>query len=32
MINVIAPDPNIFFWIAASVADAPAVNPSDMVG
>ena len=27
MINVILPDLNILLWIAASVADAAAVNP-----
>ena len=27
IINVVLPDPNIFLWIAASVADAAAVNP-----
>ena len=26
VINVIAPDPNIFLWIATSVADLAAVN------
>ena len=26
IINVVVPDPNIFWWIAASVADAAAVN------
>ena len=26
-INVVPPDPNIFLWIAASVADAAAINP-----
>ena len=26
IINVIVPDPNIFLWTAASVADADAVN------
>ena len=26
-IYVVVPDPNIFFWIAVSVADAAAVNP-----
>ena len=28
IINVILPDPNISLWIAASVADAAAVNPN----
>ena len=28
MINVVAPDPNIFLWIAVSLADAAAVNPN----
>ena len=28
IINVVLPDPNIFSWIAASVADAAAVNPN----
>ena len=28
IINVVIPDPNIFLWIAASVADAAAVNPN----
>ena len=28
--NVIVTDPNIFWWIAASVADAAAVNPNSM--
>ena len=28
IINVVTPDPNIFLWIAASVADAAAVNPN----
>ena len=28
IITVVAPDPNIFLWIAASVADAAAVNPN----
>ena len=27
IINVVLPDPNIFLWITASVADAVAVNP-----
>ena len=27
IINVVLPDPNIFLWTAASVADAAAVNP-----
>ena len=30
IINVVLPDPNIFLWIAGSVADAAAVNPSDI--
>ena len=28
IINVVTPDPNIFLWIAASVADADVVNPN----
>ena len=28
IISVIIPDVKVFFWIAASVADAAAVNPS----
>ena len=28
IINVVVPDPNIFLWIAASVADTVAVNPN----
>ena len=28
IINVVFPDPNIFLWIAAPVADAGAVNPN----
>ena len=28
IINVVLPDPNIFLWIAASVADVAAVNPN----
>ena len=28
IINVVKPDPNIFLWIAASVAAAAAVNPN----
>ena len=28
IINIVLPDPNIFLWIAASVADAGAVNPN----
>ena len=28
IISVVIPDPNIFSWIAASVADAAAVNPN----
>ena len=28
IINVVVPDPNIFLWIAASVADDAAVNPN----
>ena len=28
IIIVVKPDPNIFLWIAASVADAAAVNPN----
>ena len=28
IINVVIPDSNIFLWIAASVADAAAVNPN----
>ena len=28
IINVVVPDPNIFLWIVASVADATAVNPN----
>ena len=28
IINVVVPDPNIFSWIAASAADAAAVNPN----
>ena len=28
IINVVLPDPNIFLWIAASVADATAVKPN----
>ena len=28
--NVVTPDPNIFLWIAASVADAAAINPNDI--
>ena len=28
IINVVKPDPNIFLWIAASVADAAAANPN----
>ena len=28
IINVVIPDPNIFLWIAASVADDAAVNPN----
>ena len=28
IITVVVPDPNIFLWIAASVADAAAVNPN----
>ena len=28
IINAVKPDPNIFLWIAASVADAAAVNPN----
>ena len=27
-INVVIPDPNIFLWIATSVADDAAVNPN----
>ena len=27
-INVVIPDPNMFLWIAASVADAAVVNPN----
>ena len=29
-IIVVVPDPNIFLWTAASVAAAPAVNPTDI--
>ena len=29
-INAVLPDPNISLWIAASVADAAAVNPNDI--
>ena len=28
IINVVVSDPNIFSWIAASAADASAVNPN----
>ena len=28
IINVVSPDPNIFLWIAASVADTAPVNPN----
>ena len=28
IINAVTPDPNIFLWIAASVADTAAVNPN----
>ena len=27
IINAVDPDPKIFFWITASVADAVAINP-----
>ena len=30
IINVFVPDPNIFLWIAASVADAAAINPNSV--
>ena len=30
IISVVIPDPKIFFWIAASVVDAAAVNPSSI--
>ena len=30
IINVVLPDPNIFLWIAASVAYATAVNPNSI--
>ena len=30
VIYVVIPDPKIFFWIAASVVDAAAVNPNDI--
>ena len=30
MIKVVNPDPNIFWWRAASVADAIAVYPNDL--
>ena len=29
-INAVLPDPSISLWIAASVADAAAVNPNDI--
>ena len=28
IINVVVPDPKIYFWIAISVADPAAVNPN----
>ena len=30
IINLVIPDTNIFFWIAAPVADAAAVNPNSI--
>ena len=29
-INVVIPDPKVFLWIAASVADAAVVYPNDI--
>ena len=28
IISVVLPDPKVFFWVATSVADAPAFNPN----
>ena len=30
IVNIVEPDPNIFFWIAASVAGAAGVNLNDI--
>ena len=30
IINVVIPDPNIFLWRTASIADAASVNPNDI--